>query len=103
MGIDGRYKPGDRAMNTMKMVHSRSILKVCCFLLALELAYLPAIASTPASAPAAHDPQHDFDFEIGNWNTHVKRLLHPLTGSDAWAEYDGTTLVQPVWGGKANL
>ena len=59
-------------------------------------------------APLAHaapprDASHDFDFELGNWHTHVSRLLHPLTGSKEWAEYDGTTAVSPVWGGRANL
>ena len=27
------------------------------------------------------DGQHDFDFEIGTWRTHLSRLVHPLTGS----------------------
>lgn len=49
------------------------------------------------------DGQHDFDFEIGTWKTHLKRLLHPLTGSTSWVECDGTTVVRKVWGGKANL
>jgi hypothetical protein len=58
-------------------------------------------AKTPASA--ARDGQHDFDFNLGTWRTHVKRLLHPLTGSSTWAEYDGTSVVNKVWGGRANL
>jgi hypothetical protein len=49
------------------------------------------------------DGQHDFDFEIGTWKTHLKRLLHPLTGSTAWVEYDGTTVDRKVWNGRANL
>lgn len=49
------------------------------------------------------DGQHDFDFEIGIWKTHIKRLVHPLTGSNTWAEYDGTTVVRKVWNGRANL
>ncbi|MFC4763623.1 hypothetical protein [Dyella koreensis] len=56
-----------------------------------------------ATAPAQRDGQHDFDFHIGTWKTHVKRLLHPLSGSQAWAEYDGTTVVSKVWDGRANL
>jgi hypothetical protein len=55
----------------------------------------------PAGAP--RDGQHDFDFETGRWKTHLKRLLHPLTGSTTWVEYDGSTLVRKVWGGRANL
>lgn len=55
------------------------------------------------ATPALHDGQHDFDFEIGAWKTHVSRLTHPLSGSQAWAEYDGTTVVSKVWDGRANL
>jgi hypothetical protein len=35
----------------------------------------------------------DFDFEIGKWRTHLRRLVHPLTGSTTWVEYDGITVV----------
>src|SRR5260221_14422270 len=49
------------------------------------------------------DGQHDFDFEIGTWKTHLRRLVHPLTGSTTWTEYDGTTVVHKVWNGRANL
>jgi hypothetical protein len=52
---------------------------------------------------AERDGQRDFDFEIGTWKTHLKRLLHPLTGSTAWVEYDGTTVVRKIWNGRANL
>ena len=51
----------------------------------------------------APDGPHDFDFEFGKWKTHLKRLVHPLTGSTAWVECDGTTVVRGVWAGKANL
>ena len=56
-----------------------------------------------AATSAAPDGSHDFDFEIGTWKTHVARLVHPLTGSQAWAQYDGTTVVRKIWNGKANL
>jgi hypothetical protein len=49
------------------------------------------------------DGQHDFDFEIGTWKTHLSRLVHPLTGSTTWVDYDGTTVVRKVWNGRANL
>lgn len=55
------------------------------------------------SAAAQRDGQHDFDFEIGSWKTHLKRLLHPLSGSAQWVECDGTTVVRKVWNGRANL
>lgn len=59
--------------------------------------------SRPADAASARGGQHDFDFELGRWRTHVKRLAHPLTGSKTWIDYDGATQVDKVWNGAANL
>jgi hypothetical protein len=65
----------------------------------------PVTAQTPPSTPSASRPdgQHDFDFEIGKWNIHLRKLLHPLTGSTEWVEFDGTSVTRPVWDGRANL
>jgi hypothetical protein len=49
------------------------------------------------------DGQHDFDFEIGTWKTHLRRLQRPLSGSTTWLEYEGTTVVRKVLDGRANL
>jgi hypothetical protein len=49
------------------------------------------------------DGQHDFDFSIGTWKTHVSRLREPLTGSTRWAEYDGVSVVREILNGHANL
>jgi hypothetical protein len=70
-------------------------------LLAGALSWTATLAS---SAPSPlRDGSHDFDFDLGNWKTHSRRLLHPLTGANDWVEMDGTTVVSKVWGGKANL
>ncbi|MGA7924622.1 MAG: hypothetical protein WCA20_01350 [Candidatus Sulfotelmatobacter sp.] len=50
-----------------------------------------------------HDGQHDFDFQIGVWTPHIRRLQNPLSGSAKWAEYQGRTVVRKVWNGRANL
>lgn len=47
--------------------------------------------------------QHDFDWNIGTWKTHQSRLLHPLTHSHTWVEYNGTDVVRKIWGGRANM
>jgi hypothetical protein len=77
-------------------------LLVYCGVVGLSAA---ALAATDAAlhASGARDASHDFDWEAGTWHTHVKRRLHPLTGSDAWAEYDGTSVIRKVWGGKADM
>jgi hypothetical protein len=82
-------------------------LSFCLIFLSCLAPIATASSSTPPSlAPkptAPHDGQHDFDFEIGTWKIHLKRLLHPLTGSTTWTEFDGTTYTQKVWNGKANI
>ena len=63
----------------------------------------PGIAGQAAAPTAPRDGQHDFDFEFGLWKTHLKRLVHPLSGSTTWVELDGTSVVSKIWNGRANL
>jgi len=87
----------------------RTSLVVCslmAFLQPLQGHARPSADAPDASTqhmPAQRDGQHDFDFETGNWKTHVSRLVHPLTGSTTWVTYEGTTVVRKVWNGRANL
>src|SRR5882724_11492032 len=60
-------------------------------------------ASSTARPASVRDGQHDFDWEFGNWHTHLWRLKQPLSGSNEWVEYDGTTVVRKIWDGRANL
>lgn len=55
----------------------------------------------PPTAP--RDGSRDFDFEFGTWSTHVRRLQRPLSGDSAWVEYEGTTVVRPILGGRAHI
>src|SRR5262249_24462604 len=74
-------------------------------LLLVVLAFFSCLTQAQPSAPVAdrRDGQHDFDFEFGNWRTHLKRLVHPLTGSSTWVQYNGITVVRKLWNGRANL
>ena len=47
------------------------------------------------------DGRHDFDFNIGTWNTHIQRLQKPLSGSTSWVQLSGTVTVHPIWNGRA--
>jgi hypothetical protein len=88
--------------------HLRTYLLCSLFVVLLPL---PGLAQQNSIASRTHlqqtlkerDGQHDFDFEIGTWKTHVKRRLRPLTGSTNWVEYEGTSVVRKVWNGRANL
>jgi hypothetical protein len=72
---------------------TRLLLFLCGVILILQ----------PLDGAELRDGQRDFDFHIGTWKTHLKRLMRPLTGSSTWAEYEGTTIVRKVWNGRANL
>ena len=60
-------------------------------------------ASSTARPASVRDGWHDFDWEFGNWHTHLWRLRQPLSGLNEWMEYDGTTVVRKIWDGRANL
>jgi hypothetical protein len=59
--------------------------------------------ASPQQAPAQRDGQHDFDFNIGVWKTHIKRVLDPLAGGKDSIELNGTINVSKVWDGRAQL
>lgn len=63
--------------------------------------------ATPTAVAPPLDPaltgQHDFDFDSGTWKTRTTRMPHPLTGSTAWVDLEGATVVHKVWNGRANL
>jgi hypothetical protein len=62
--------------------------------------------SSPSGTQTAterRDGSRDFDFAIGTWKTHLRRLVRPLTGSTTWVEHEGITVVRKIWDGRANL
>lgn len=74
-----------------------------CSPLAVVAQAEPGASQAASQQPVQRDGQRDFDFEIGTWKTRLSRRQNPLTGSSAWVEYEGTTVVRKVWGGRANL
>ncbi len=49
------------------------------------------------------DGSHDFDFLIGRWKVHHKRLTKPLSGSGSWYEFDGECVARTIWNGGDNI
>jgi hypothetical protein len=63
-------------------------------------------AVSKTSAPSASTDrlgQRGFDFELGNWNIHLKRLENPLMGLTKWVEFDGTSVTRKVWDGRSQI
>jgi hypothetical protein len=49
------------------------------------------------------DGSHDFDFLIGDWKAHVRRLPERLKGSNVWVEYDGISNHKKLLDSNANF
>ena len=93
----------------MNIKHIRAYLIVYSLVVVLQpvqgVAQQNSGASTTSAkqTPTERDGQHDFDPLIGAWKYHLKKLLHPLTGSTTWIEFDGTGVCFKVWDGRAEL
>jgi len=70
-------------------------MRVLPFLLACSLISILQRPQVSASVTGVHD----FDWDIGTWATHQRRLVHPLTGSTKWVDYHGTDVVRKIWDG----
>ena len=53
--------------------------------------------------PAIHDGGRDFDFLIGDWKAHVRRLPDRLVGSTKWIAYDGISNHHKLLDSNANF
>lgn len=85
----------------MRSLHTALPLGLVCA--ACLIAFHPGAGKPVTSNAAQADGQHDFDYEIGTWKIHLRKRLHPLTGSNNWVDFDGTSVTRKVWDGRANL
>lgn len=83
---------------------ARHLIALAAIALGLASAPAPAAAQQPAAGSATQrDGQRDFDWEMGTWTTKVRVRRNPLPGeTPVWVDYEGTSLIKPVAGGRAN-
>jgi hypothetical protein len=58
---------------------------------------------TLAQEAAQHAGQRDFDFLVGSWKIHLKRLVQPEQGAKEWVDLDGTVVCRQVFDGRAEV
>jgi hypothetical protein len=46
---------------------------------------------------------NDFDFLMGSWRVHHRRLKERLANNNDWADFDGTCVVRKILGGAGNM
>lgn len=82
----------------------RRFVVACLSLLALTAGAASGEAAPTPSTSAVTDGQHDFDWEIGTWRSHVRVLAEPLSESpDEWLGFEGTSVVRPLMDGRSNV
>lgn len=87
------------------------ILPVCALQPGLEATVLMEIQQTQKEIMTIqqkpitieNNPQKDFDFIIGSWKVHNRKLKERLKGSNSWEEFDGTVVARKIWGGAGNV
>jgi hypothetical protein len=89
-------------MNVRKLKTLAPLLLVMALGMALTVSLRAQTPSNPADLPQ-RDGSHDFDFLIGDWKAHVRRLPDRLNKSDVWVEYDGISNHKKLLDSNANF
>lgn len=82
----------------------------------IALVSLCLAAPVPLAAQSHHDSVrgmsqtestvpglHDFDFLVGQWHAHHRKLKQRLANNHEWTEFEGTLSNQPLMGSYSNV
>ncbi len=75
----------------------------CAAVTALIIVTGTAVPLPTQAAQPQRDGSHDFDWEVGVWNTHLRVLRQNPDGSPAWVTYEGTSNVISIWHCRADM
>jgi hypothetical protein len=104
--VKRRFSPGDKSFRINLLKLAAFSLVLCALGSQSERAFSLPIPAADAGSPQANvarDGQHNFDFGIGVWHTHIRRILDPLSGSSDFVELNGIVTSRKIWGGRALL
>jgi hypothetical protein len=62
----------------------------------------PAFAETAPLTPL-HDGLHDFDFAVGTFHTHIRRVPDPFAEPTKWLVYDGIKRTRQILDGNGDI
>ena len=89
-------------------IHHRSVM-IALLSLSLAAPGQSAAQSHQDSGPAMNQTEsavpglHDFDFLVGQWQAHHRKLKQRLANNHEWIEFEGTLLNQPLMGSYSNV
>lgn len=83
---------------------ARNVMFFRLLLLSVVFALPLCAQTTPVPANLSQrDGSHDFDFLIGDWKAHVRRLPDRLNNSNIWVEYDGISNHHKILDSNSNF
>lgn len=98
--------PLERLMgHTFVQTYFRKFILGAIFIQLTGSLFANTLQAKTALTPQAEtvSTSHDFDFLIGNWVVHHRKLNHRLVHSDEWETFSGTCEMQVLLGGLANV
>ncbi|HSM96838.1 MAG TPA: hypothetical protein VLT91_12390 [Rhizomicrobium sp.] len=72
------------------------------FILALAASVLASPVFAQPLVPL-QDGSHDFDFALGTFHTHIRRVPDPFGEPAKWVTYDGIKITRPILGGNGDV
>jgi hypothetical protein len=89
-------------------IHYRIVVVTCLIIGLAAPGYIvaqssPGSAQTRSQTESAIPGLHDFDFLVGRWRVHHRKLKERLANNHEWIEFEGTLVSQPLMGGYANV
>jgi hypothetical protein len=91
-------------MNRMRSIVLIGILDIAVCAATVALASTTNIQGAKMNEVAnAAAGTHDFDFFVGRWRVHHRRLTARLVNNHEWVHFEGTTVTQTLLGGYGNI
>jgi hypothetical protein len=87
----------------MKLTRTMLVTSAMVLTLSQTLSVQAAQDNPPPASALDMSGLHDFDFLIGEWRVHSRKLKERLVGSQEWEEFDGTIRAMKLMEGFANV
>ena len=91
----------------MKLRHRAAVIAMLTFAVAILTLFTARLSSDSghriAQAESAVSGVHDFDFLVGSWRVHHRKLKQRLVNNHDWVEFEGTLVMRKVMDGYSNV
>lgn len=91
----------------MKLHHRAAVMALLTLAVAILTLFTARLSSDSghriAQAESAVSGVHDFDFLVGSWRVHHRKLKQRLVNNHDWVEFEGTLVMRKLMDGYSNV